>query len=253
MSRLRDWWRTRRWPWWPGAMKVARDLDAEARAAFSDDQAVGLGRVAPAPGDSPATTEQVPVLLLEPRTAMLVANPETGEVTEGQVEAIIKAGLQRLTWPAALAEPAAGWTLQRTGDGIQLCDAQGGPWVRCAIGLEPRWVSAAVSLGPGAGVVRRSAGGPYSAQPGEPPLRPRRAADGTPAGPAGRDRGHRVRPLAHPLARPAWPGPWSSARSALSGRSARTADQPDQRRRLVWQGHLLRTPGACRRCRSRWG
>jgi hypothetical protein len=39
-----------------------------------------------------ATTEQVPVLLLEPRTAMLVANPETGEVTEGQVEAIIRPG-----------------------------------------------------------------------------------------------------------------------------------------------------------------
>jgi hypothetical protein len=147
MSRLSDWWRTRRWPWWPEAMKLARDLDAEAQATFSDDQAVGLGRVAPAPGDSPATTEQVPVLLLEPRTAMLVANPETGEATEGQVEAIIKAGLQRLTWPATLLEPAAGWTLQRTGDGIQLCDAQGGPWVRCAIGLEPRWVSAAVSWG----------------------------------------------------------------------------------------------------------
>jgi hypothetical protein len=147
MSRLSDWWRTRRWSWWPEAMKVARDLDAEARATFSDDQAVGLGRVAPAPGDSPATTEQVPVLLLEPRTAMMMANPETGEVTEGQVEAIIKAGLQRLTWPAALVEPAAGWTLQRTGDGIQLCDAYGGPWVRCGVRLEPRWVSAAVSWG----------------------------------------------------------------------------------------------------------
>jgi hypothetical protein len=147
MSRLRDWWLTRRWPWWPEAMKVARDLDAEARATFSDDQAVGLGRIAPAPGDSPATTEQVPVLLLEPRTAMLVANPETGEVTEGQVEAIIEAGLQRLTWPAVLVEPAEGWTLRRTGDGIELCDARGGPWVRCAVRLEPRWVSAAVSWG----------------------------------------------------------------------------------------------------------
>jgi hypothetical protein len=33
---------------------------------------------------------------------MLMANPDTGEVTEGQVEAIIKAGLQRLSWPAVL-------------------------------------------------------------------------------------------------------------------------------------------------------
>ena len=54
---------------------------------------------------------------------MLVANSETGEVTEGQVEAI-KAGLQRLTWPAALVEPAVGWAHRRTGDGIQLCDAR---------------------------------------------------------------------------------------------------------------------------------
>jgi hypothetical protein len=44
-------------------MKVARDLDAEARATFSNDKALGLGQLAPAPGESPATTEQVPVLL----------------------------------------------------------------------------------------------------------------------------------------------------------------------------------------------
>jgi len=128
-------------------MKVARDLDAEARAANTDDQAVGLGRVAPAPGESPATTDQVPVLLLEPRTAMVMTNPETGEVTEGQVETIIKAGLGRLTWPAALVQPAVGWSLQRMGDGIELRDAHGGPWVRCAVRLEPRWISAAVSWG----------------------------------------------------------------------------------------------------------
>ena len=147
MRRLWDWWLTRRWPWWPDAMKVARDLDAEARATFTDDQALGLGGVAPAPGESPATTEQVPVLLLEPRMAMMMVDPTTGEATEGQVEAIIKAGLQRLTWPATLLEPAAGWTVQRTGDGIELRDAHGGPWVRCTVLLEPRWVSAAVSWG----------------------------------------------------------------------------------------------------------
>jgi hypothetical protein len=146
MNRLRDWWLTRRWPWWPEAMKVARDLDAEARATYTDDQAVGLGRVAPAPGESPTTTDQVPVLLLEPRTAMVITNPETGEVTEGQVETIIKGGLQRLMWPAALVQPAAaGWSLRRMGDGIELRDAHGGPWVRCAVTLEPRWVSAAVT------------------------------------------------------------------------------------------------------------
>jgi hypothetical protein len=89
MSRLRDWWLTRRWPWWPDAMKVARDLDAEARATYADDQAVGLGRVTPT--------------------------------------------------------PAVGWSLRRTGNGIELRDAHGGPWVRCAVTLEPRWVSAAVS------------------------------------------------------------------------------------------------------------
>jgi len=145
MSRLRDWWLTQRWPWWPDALKVARDLDAEARATYTDDHDVGLGRVAPAPGESPATTDQVPVLLLEPRTAMVMTNPETGEVTEGQVETIIKAGLGRLTWPAALVQPAVGWSLQRMGDGIELRDAHGGPWVRCAVRLEPRWISAAVS------------------------------------------------------------------------------------------------------------
>jgi hypothetical protein len=145
MRRLWDWWLTRRWPWWPDAMKVARDLDAEARATFTGDQALGLGGVAPAPGESPATTEQVPVLLLEPRMAMMMVDPTTGEATEGQVEGIIKAGLQRLTWPAALVQPAAGWTLQRTADGVQLRDAHGGPWVRCAVMLQPRWVSAAVS------------------------------------------------------------------------------------------------------------
>jgi hypothetical protein len=148
MSRLRDWWQTRRWPWWPDAIKVAQDLDAEAQATYTDDPAVGLGRIAPGPGDSPTTTEQVPVLLLEPRTAMVMTNPATGEVTEGQVEAIITAGLQPLTWPAALIEPAAGWTVQRTADGIELRDASGGLWVRCAVRLEPRWVSAAVSWGP---------------------------------------------------------------------------------------------------------
>jgi hypothetical protein len=109
--------------------------------------ALGLGQIAPAPGESPATTEQVPVLLLEPRTPMMVVNPTTGEVAEGQVKAIIKAGLQRLTWPASLVQPAAGWTLQRTADGIELRYAHGSPWVRCAVMLKPRWVSAAVSWG----------------------------------------------------------------------------------------------------------
>jgi hypothetical protein len=55
MRRLRDWWRARRWPWWPDAMEVARDLDAEARATFSDDKALGLGRLSSAPGESPTT------------------------------------------------------------------------------------------------------------------------------------------------------------------------------------------------------
>lgn len=78
---------------------------------------------------------------------MVMTNPETDEVTEGQVETIIKAGLGRLTWPAALVQPAVGWSLQRMGDGIELRDAHGGPWVRCAVRLEPRWISAAVSCG----------------------------------------------------------------------------------------------------------
>jgi hypothetical protein len=34
--------------------------------------------------------------------SIAAANRETGALTEGQVEAIIKAGRQRLTWPAAL-------------------------------------------------------------------------------------------------------------------------------------------------------
>jgi hypothetical protein len=128
-------------------MRLAHDLDAEARATFSDDQALGLGRVAPAPDESLATTEQVPVLLLEPRMAMMMTNRETGEVAEGQAEAIITAGLQRLIWPAAVVQRAQGWTLRRTADGVELCDATDGPWVRCAVALEPRWVSAAVSWG----------------------------------------------------------------------------------------------------------
>jgi hypothetical protein len=74
---------------------------------------------------------------------VVITNLETGEVTEGQVETIIKAGLQRLTWPAALVPPAVGWSPRRMGDGIELRDAHGGPWVRCAVTLEPRWVSAA--------------------------------------------------------------------------------------------------------------
>jgi hypothetical protein len=44
-----------------------------------------------------------------------------------------------------LVQPAVGWSLRRTGDGIELRDAHGGPWVRCAVSLEPRWISAAVS------------------------------------------------------------------------------------------------------------
>jgi hypothetical protein len=133
-------------------VKVARDLDAEARATFTDDQALGLGRVAPTPGESSATTEQVPVLLLEPRMAMMMVDPATGEAAEGQAEAIIKAGLQRLTWPAGLVQPAAGWTLHRTADGVELRDAHGGPWVRCAVLLEPRWSQVLVLYGVRLGV-----------------------------------------------------------------------------------------------------
>jgi hypothetical protein len=127
-------------------MKVARDLDAEARATFTDDKAVRLGRVAPAAGESPATTEQVPVLLLEPRTAMMIANPKTGEVTEGQVEAIIKAGLQRLTWPAALVQPREAGRCNAPPTGSSCATPMAVRGWPCVL-LEPRWVSAAVSWG----------------------------------------------------------------------------------------------------------
>jgi hypothetical protein len=69
---------------------------------------------------------------------LVITNPETGDVTEGQVETIIKAGLQRLTWSAVPVPPTVGWSLRRTGDGIELRDAHGGPWVRCSVSLEPR-------------------------------------------------------------------------------------------------------------------
>jgi hypothetical protein len=43
---------------------------------------------------------------------MVMSTPQSGEVTEGQVETIIKAGRGRLTWPAALVRPAVGWSLR---------------------------------------------------------------------------------------------------------------------------------------------
>jgi hypothetical protein len=138
--------------------------------------------------------------------SIAVANPETGDVTEGQVEMIIKAGLQRLTWPATLIEPAAGWTVQRAANGIELRDAHGGLWVRCAVMLEPRWVSAAVSWGQVLVLYGVRLGVRVPPNLGEAPLRSHRAAGGTTAGAPSRDRGHWVRPPADTLGRPSGPG-----------------------------------------------
>jgi hypothetical protein len=227
MSRLRDWWLTQRWPWWPDAMKVARDLDAEARATYTDDHAVGLGRVAPAPGESPATTDQVPVLLLEPRTAMVMTNPETGEVTGGE---LVAAAYGRRDRTARRPRRSMGALCGQVRAAMDQCGGQ---------------------LGAGAGGVRGAVGGPGSAQPGKPPLRPGRAADGTTAGAMGGHCGCWVRTLDHTLAETQSPGPIGPCGNADSVR-CRSVDSTQGSRRAHPYDDLAATavrtsvsPGRC--------
>jgi hypothetical protein len=129
---------------WAAAERVATTFDVESRATYLGDPVLGGGLPVDL-GEAPAMREQVPVMLLEPRETLAIEQAD-GSYREGQVEAIIKAGMSRFTWPAAQVRSVTGWSLRRTKDDVELWD-QGGLWARAHLGLEPEWVSAAVSLG----------------------------------------------------------------------------------------------------------
>jgi hypothetical protein len=131
---------------WAAVERAATTHDVESRATYLDDPALGRGMPVPlgdSEGDLPPG--QLPVLLLEPREALAIQN-EDGSYSEGQVELIIKAGMSRFGWPAALVKTVEGWSLRRTETGVELWD-HGGLWAKATLDLEPEWVSAVVSFG----------------------------------------------------------------------------------------------------------
>lgn len=94
------------------------------------------------------TFEQPPVALLEPTRTVMVMDTRTGVAHEARIEAMISAGFRRVpALPAFVAEPADGWTLDRTPTGVALIDPDGGVVAEGRVELDPRWVSAASSYG----------------------------------------------------------------------------------------------------------
>lgn len=136
---------------WALVKQVTEDLSTEGRVLFADDPAVGLGSVATritSDGQlrSDGVTEQVPVALFEPRQTMVLRYPVGDHpAQESHTEAALLLGMKRLGYGVCEIEPLPGWQLFRTSDGLALYDGNGDLFATAAVGLEPRWVSAAVS------------------------------------------------------------------------------------------------------------
>lgn len=129
---------------------------ARARAVFADHPAVGLGARTdtPAgtatvssfgtPGASSATTEQLPLLLLETRHAIHWHAPGHGQV-EAQVQAICHQGFTLWSGPLVALLRVPGWTLRRPAlDRLEL-HGPGGRWAHTTLTPDPEWLSAAAS------------------------------------------------------------------------------------------------------------
>lgn len=140
--------------------KVAvADIAVRARAVFSDHPAVGIGartdqelatggRLSSFTGPSRpgATTEALPVLLLEPTQAIYGLDEATGHPLELRVDGIVATGLTRWVGPLVPLVQVDDWVLRRPRPGvIELQDEVGAPCARATIAPDPEWLSAAAS------------------------------------------------------------------------------------------------------------
>ncbi|AOS63528.1 hypothetical protein TL08_13570 [Actinoalloteichus hymeniacidonis] len=101
----------------------------------------------PALGTDGPDGAAAPVLLCEPRRALLI-DDGAGSETELQIEMIVQAGFGgRIAEPSADVDTARGWTLRLLDGELQLSDQEDGLWARTPLELDPAWSAAAAAAG----------------------------------------------------------------------------------------------------------
>lgn len=144
------------------ALEMAETVHGETlmpcRVTYMSDPILTGGRdIAPVAGladdgtpifDLSDTVDPIPVVLFEPERVLGVVDHRTGTVHEGRTTAIVGSGFGRLTSaPIWNIQPAGGWGVYRTSDGLMLRDRTGAVWAEGHLSLDPRWVSTATNYG----------------------------------------------------------------------------------------------------------
>jgi hypothetical protein len=113
---------------------IVKDVETEAQLYVSTPDDLGGG--------------PLPVVLFEPRRAVVIGNRITRQVVEFQSESIIGSGFGRLLPDTAATHlpNLENWSVRRTTDGLELWD-NGGIWARAAVRLDEDWQRAADSSG----------------------------------------------------------------------------------------------------------
>lgn len=138
--------------------EVLGDVEVEVRAAFSDHPAIGLDRIASGNPDGTITPVRMPVLLLEPRRAMMLDHTAAdAPVREAHAEIAIADGLTRaLPNSTSLLNTARDWQLRtppstRTGGThsgtVELVTPAGNVLASGMLRYPPGWADAARSIG----------------------------------------------------------------------------------------------------------
>ncbi|RVX39156.1 hypothetical protein EDD27_1503 [Nonomuraea polychroma] len=130
--------------------------ETACRLTYLNDPILGNGQPVSGMGpdgellvDDSGTVEPIPVVLFEPSRIIVRTDRITGAVLgETRTEAIVGGGFHHLPdSPVWTIQPALGWGVYRTGEGVVLRDASGVIWASGAPALDPAWVSAATSYG----------------------------------------------------------------------------------------------------------
>jgi hypothetical protein len=133
-------------PDWHRISRLVAGDDTVGRALLGDDPALGLAGAGAANAAGAGHLRAAAFLLIEPVEPVLVREPDTGQVSDLNVDLLVQRGCRRLR-PDAAVPPPAGWSLCAGPAWFKLCDAAGQAWAYPAATAPNEWWLAADRLG----------------------------------------------------------------------------------------------------------
>jgi hypothetical protein len=137
---------------WAKAVRHATQTPVAALTQFRHDPDLGLDDIAVDDGSGVDFTDlAVPAVLIEPQRSLMMKPLDGGPVVDGQVEAVVHAGMTRIPATGAMVRAADGWSLHLGADSqmeLRLSGESGAlTWSRLRGQAGPQWLETARNLG----------------------------------------------------------------------------------------------------------